>query len=190
MTEQAPDLMAALERSLEVTPSVRLVGMDLSLSATGIADVSGATVFKPKHTVPMIRLNEFDTWIREWIHIQKPSMVVIEGYAYGAKNQREALGELHGVIRLALHQATVPFALVAPTQLKKFATGIGNANKDTMIGEAARIGCPANDNNAVDAWWLYKMACEKYSMYDRITGLPKAQRDVVNKVEWPMRFAS
>lgn len=171
-------------------PNVRIVGMDLSLSATGLADCSGAIVFKPKSTVPMIRLNEFDTWIREWIRTQKPNMVVIENYAYGAKNQRETIGELHGVIRLALHQATVPFALVAPTQLKKFATGVGNAKKDDMIGEAARIGCPANDNNAVDAWWLYKMACEKFNLYDRIQGLPKSQRDVANKIEWPTRFAA
>lgn len=169
--------------------TVRIVGLDLSLTATGIADSSGAIVYKPKHKVPMIRLNEIDTYFREWIRTQKPQACVIENYAYGAKNAREVIGELHGVVRLALHQATVPFALVAPTQLKQFATGKGNANKDTMIATAARLGCPADDNNAVDAWWLHKMSCEFYKLEGRLD-LPKEQRDVAKKIEWPMRFAA
>lgn len=44
-----------------------------------------------------------------------------------------------------------------PATLKKFATGKGNANKDAMVATAARLGCPADDDNEVDGWWLYQL---------------------------------
>jgi Holliday junction resolvasome RuvABC endonuclease subunit len=168
---------------------IKIMGLDLSLGATGIAINDTATVFKPKSTIPMIRLAEFRKWIHWVLREERPSMAVIEGYAFGAKNSREVLGELHSVIKLALYDMTVPFALVPPTVLKKFATGVGNAGKDQMVYAAARAGCPASDNNAVDAWWLQKMCQTHFQLPGMIVGLPKNQSSLTNKVDWPMRFA-
>jgi Holliday junction resolvasome RuvABC endonuclease subunit len=172
-----------------VEKPIKILGLDLSLGATGIAINETAEVFKPKHTVPMIRLAEFREWIHWILGEERPSMAVIENYAFGAKNAREVLGELHSVIKLALYDMTVPFALVPPTVLKKFATGVGNASKDEMIFRAARAGCPTADNNAVDAWWLQKMAQTHFQLPGMIVGFPKSQSDLTNKIEWPMRFA-
>ncbi len=136
----------------------------------------------------MIRLAEFRTWINDFLESNQVNMAVIEGYAFGAKNAREVVAELHSVIKLALYDKSIPFALIAPTSLKKFATGNGAAHKDEMVYEAARLGCPASDNNAVDAWWLRQAALHKFDLPGKVS-LPKTQSVLVNKIEWPMRFA-
>lgn len=172
-----------------LSDEIRIVGLDLALGQTGIAALGNAGVFKPDSTVPMMRLAEFREWAIRLCVNTRPAMCVIEGYAFGAKNGREVTGELHGTVKLALYDHQVPFAIVQPTVLKKFATGVGNAGKDQMVYEAARLGCPASNNNAVDAWWLQQMAFHKFDLPGKVS-LPKAQSILVNKVEWPMRFAS
>lgn len=68
-------------------------------------------------------LNEFKTEEKE---------VFVEGYAYGAKYQRESLAELGGVIRRYLHLAKINFWIIPPTSLKMFVTGTGRASKNYM----------------------------------------------------------
>jgi len=58
--------------------------------------------------------------------------VFVEGYAYGAKYQRESLAELGGVIRRYLHLARLNFWIIPPTSLKLFVTGTGKATKNYM----------------------------------------------------------
>ncbi|MDP2647729.1 MAG: crossover junction endodeoxyribonuclease RuvC [Candidatus Yanofskybacteria bacterium] len=61
-----------------------------------------------------------------------PELIVIEGYSWGSKFQGPALGEVGGVIRLALFEAGFKIEVVAPSSLKKFVTGSGRADKPTM----------------------------------------------------------
>jgi len=56
----------------------------------------------------------------------------VEGYAYGAKYQRESLAELGGVIRRYLFLANLTFWIIPPTSLKLFVTGTGKASKNYM----------------------------------------------------------
>lgn len=58
--------------------------------------------------------------------------VFVEGYAYGAKYQREALAELGGVMRRYLYLSGLTFWVVPPTSLKLFVTGTGKATKNYM----------------------------------------------------------
>jgi len=58
--------------------------------------------------------------------------VFVEGYAYGAKYQRESLAELGGVMRRYLHLANLHFWIIPPTSLKLFVTGTGKASKNYM----------------------------------------------------------
>jgi Holliday junction resolvasome RuvABC endonuclease subunit len=137
------------------------MGLDLSLTATGIACAEHVDVLKPpKGCVGMARLD----WYRQEIlmHLfdtvtDTNTIVIIEGYSYNSRQGGEHLGELGGVIRYALWKWDLSYIEVAPAALKKFATGKGNCGKDQMIAAAARLGCPADDNNAVDAWWLRQM---------------------------------
>lgn len=58
--------------------------------------------------------------------------VFVEGYAYGAKFQRESLAELGGVIRRNLFLRKQAFWVVPPTSVKMYVTGSGRATKNYM----------------------------------------------------------
>jgi Holliday junction resolvasome RuvABC endonuclease subunit len=58
--------------------------------------------------------------------------IFIEGYAYGAKYQRESLAELGGVMRRYFYVNNLNFWVIPPTSVKTFVTGIGRASKNYM----------------------------------------------------------
>ena len=62
----------------------------------------------------------------------QPELIVIEGYSFGSQFNGPALGEVGGVIRLALFEAGFKIAVVQPASLKKFVTGSGRADKPTV----------------------------------------------------------
>lgn len=89
--------------------------------------------------------------------------VAIEGYAPGAKFNRELLGELGGVTRLAVHDALheicPPPLIVPPTSLKKFATGKGNVPKDNvMLAVFKKWGVEFKSNDLADAYTVARVA--------------------------------
>jgi len=88
-------------------------------------------------------------------------LAVIEGYAMGARNQREALGEWGGVLRLLLMKLDFKkIAVVAPNTLKKFVIGHakkGQSGKEVMLLQAyKRWGREFDDNDKCDAFCLAK----------------------------------
>lgn len=93
-------------------------------------------------------------------HIQKDDVVCIEGFAFGAKGQGVAFqyGLGHG-IRNALFRRHINFTLVTPAQLKKFATGKGNAKKDAMaVPIYKHWGFDHSSDNVRDAFVLAQIA--------------------------------
>lgn len=164
-------------------PTPRIVALDLSLTATGVACPTGVYVLKPpKNCTGVRRLAWFRSTLGE--ATANADLVVIEQYAFSRANAHShEIGELGGVIRLHLHVHRIPFVAVLPNVLKKFATGKGNAGKDDMVGAAARAGCPVNDNNAVDAWWLRQMALYAHGASD--VTLTAYRADTVDTVDWP-----
>lgn len=136
-----------------------IVGLDLSLTATGFANDEHANVYKSRKrgVERLADLRDFVTLMVSG-YPDEPVLVVLEGYSYASGHQAHQLGELGGVIRLALHEMRVAYVEVAPATLKKFATGKGNANKSAMGLAAARNGYDGpGDDNAIDAWWLRLM---------------------------------
>jgi len=139
---------------------IHVAGLDLSLTATGVATDEGAGVLRPPrdHDRGLARL----VWIRDAVLKVTvgpgADFVVLEGYSYGSQGAAiVSLGELGGVVRVALAEAGVRVVEVAPSLLKKFACGKGNAKKDEVFAAGVRAGCDESDNNAVDAWWLRQL---------------------------------
>jgi Holliday junction resolvasome RuvABC endonuclease subunit len=162
----------------------RIVGLDLSLSATGVAS-DAVAVYSSKLRGPARLAAMRDAILRV---CDKPdTVVVVEGYAMGTGRQAGsyAIGELGGVVRLALHEAGVPYVEVPPAALKKFATSKGNANKIAMATAAAKHGYDGpDDDNAIDAWWLRNLGA--YAEDLSIDAARTSYRDdVVAKVDWP-----
>lgn len=81
-------------------------------------------------------------------------LAVIEGYGY-ASQSLAPLVEVGTCYRLKLRQRGVPYVVVAPSALKKWATGKGNAKKDQVRLEVfKRFGFEHESNNVVDAYAL------------------------------------
>ena len=93
------------------------------------------------------------------------AIVALEGYAMGATGQVFNIAENTAILKHTLYKRGINVVIVPPTELKKHATGKGNADKDKM--EEAFIQktgvdikqilntkqlSPAND--MIDAFWL------------------------------------
>jgi Holliday junction resolvasome RuvABC endonuclease subunit len=171
--------------------SVRVVGLDLSLRATGFADAGVPIVLSSRlrglDRIAALR-DEVLALIDErdaYDPLAADNLVVVEDYAFsrGASHAHE-LGELGGVIKLALKEAGITTVLIGPSSLKKFAANAGNANKIAMATAASRAGYSGpDDDNAIDAWWLRQFGLYRLGVSD----LPStAYRDeACSKVAWP-----
>lgn len=161
-------------------PSV--VGLDLSLTATGYANDVGAGTLGAAGRKGCARL----ALLRDLaiLECRDADLVVLEGYAFAARNSHaHALGELGGVIRLALHERRVPFVDVPPASLKKYATGKGNANKGEMLAAAIRrLDYDGASDNEADALWLRAMGMDALGCPP--VKLPETHRAALAKVDW------
>jgi Holliday junction resolvasome RuvABC endonuclease subunit len=159
-----------------------VVGVDLSLARTGVC-AAGICDLIATTTTGMERLHRISHAVLE--AAAGADLVLLEGYAMGTARQSMsyATGELGGVVRYHLWTHQVGYVDVPPATLKKFATGKGNANKDAMIATAARAGCPADDNNAVDAWWLYQLGRAHLDQWD--VAHTAYRDDALGGVAWP-----
>jgi Holliday junction resolvasome RuvABC endonuclease subunit len=169
-------------------PPPRVVGLDLSITATGIARSDGTlTTVNTKTATSDQRLLVIERHVAEVIGVcheyPKPHLAVIEDlptHAHGAG----ITGMVHGVIRVVLMRSGIPYVLVPPATLKKYATGKGNATKpDMRMALYQRAGLDLRDDNQVDALWLRLMGLDALG-HPQID-LPKAQRDALAKVAWP-----
>uniref|UniRef100_UPI003D733563 crossover junction endodeoxyribonuclease RuvC n=1 Tax=Streptomyces sp. NRRL F-5630 TaxID=1463864 RepID=UPI003D733563 len=118
----------------------------------------------------------------------RPHLAVVEDLP--TKMQATAvkgIGGVHGVVKAALLDAGVPYALVSPATLKKYATDYGNADKARMA-DAAYLAAGAEfaddkGGDQCDAWWL--RAAGHDAAGASLFTMPSAQRDRLSVVEWP-----
>lgn len=166
---------------LDGRPSV--LGLDLSLSASGVASDAGMRTISPRSR-GLQRLYEISTAVLDLCIELGVDLVVVEGYSYGSANTAHQLGELGGVVRLTLWIHKVPFAVVQPSSLKKYAANHGGAKKEAMLAAAIRLlGYAGSDHNQADAMWLRAAALDHYGF--PIVKLPAEQRAALGKVAWP-----
>lgn len=116
---------------------MKILGIDPSLTSTGLALVEGGKVLDTKRVKSKLAGHRRVDYILSAIEDQLTSgsvMVGIEGPAMGAKGSAVVqIFGLWGVITHTLHTWAVPYYVVPPSNLKKYATGKGNADKDTVL---------------------------------------------------------
>jgi len=162
---------------------IRIMGLDLSITATGVClpDASTYTI-TGKAAAKDTRLTVIRDRISQDIAGHGVDAVVIEDlptHAHGAG----ITGMVHGTVRTLLMDMGIPYVVITPATLKKFATGKGNANKAAMILAAyKRGGIEFADDNRCDAWWLYQAGRDYYG-HPAFT-LPAAQRRSLDAADW------
>ncbi len=148
----------------------RIVGIDPGCEYIGVAGFPNAGAVSA--TTIRIRTSDRGRRCSDIFHQIRPfvagaDLVVLEGYAWSkAASNRKALSrmaEARGPILHAIYEADAAMMEIAPTSLKKFATGKGNASKDDMIEAAADDWMHGLNEHEADAYWLREMA---HAWYD------------------------
>lgn len=162
----------------------RICSFDLSLTSTGVCNDGALSLLEPPKTFSrgIDRLR----WIRAQVlhRVAGADLCVLESYAFGRIQQAHHLGELGGVVRVALADADIRFVDIAPSSLKMFATGKGNASKDEVLASVIRrYAYAGHSKDEADSLVLWHMAQAHYGT----TGAPlnEAQRKALAKIEWP-----
>lgn len=140
---------------------MRVLGLDLSLSATGYVLLDDDRVLWHGTVSPQTRdaqrLAQFEDWLVAALGNMGPiDYAGIEGYSYGSPQGRThayAIGELGGVVKLALWQAGITTFLVPPASWKKQLLGNGRLAKDQVRLECyKRYGVEFAAQDTLDAW--------------------------------------
>lgn len=145
---------------------MRILGLDLSLTSTGYVVLDddqvvwhGSVGSTTLHDVD--RLEYFDRWIRETLApakmvLGRDDFVAIEGYSYGspqAHTRAFGIGELGGVMKLAIHQAGIPMHIIAANTWKKVLCGKGGLAKDLVRVELfKRYQVEFASQDTLEAW--------------------------------------
>lgn len=143
---------------------MKIVAIDPSLTSLGFAHTTESGVVKvgtvqPKKMKGARRLAFLRDEVEAVLETVQPELVPFEGYAMGRFAGRAFdLGELGGVLKLALFERKIPILLVPPSCLKLFATGKGNADKDqVMVAMAKHRGRLFASDDEADAYALLQM---------------------------------
>jgi crossover junction endodeoxyribonuclease RuvC len=145
---------------------VRLLALDLSLTSTGWATRTEhhqhefGTWVPPKNKKSgMSRLHWIRRQVENAIIAVEPEFAIIEDLAFNAHDRNHERAGLAYLVRHKLWLSNIPYVLVAPTTLKKFATGKGSGDKSLIQKEVyKRWNIDTSNDNEADAVVLLQMA--------------------------------
>lgn len=147
--------------------TLRAIGIDVSLTATGLALPDGTCrTLRPLAGANdrARRLHQIVGLLRHELHARPVDVAVVEGYFVNRRFVTAAirLAELGGPVRMLLFELGIPFVEITPAALKLYAAGDGGSDKTGMINAACALGATVANDNEADAWWLRLAALQKY----------------------------
>lgn len=161
---------------------MKIVGIDASLTSTGIAvfeDGDIKTLAIQSGLTGPERLIEIRNKVQDVV--TGADMVLIEDYAFSRGDKAHQIGELGGVLRVMFCEMDLRVIKVAPSAVKKFATGKGNAKKELMIKEVYKrwkFECDTNDE--ADAYTILQIGL---AYTNRVNGLTAFQKEVIDALK-------
>ena len=173
----------------------RIVGIDLSLTSTGVAVITDRYIHTDRITSTghkddslserRQRLHDLALAIRN--HVLTTDLVVIEQPAYSRKtgHMHDRSGLWWLVVDRLEHYAT-EIVEVPPTARSKYATGKGNAAKDHVLAAVIRRypEVEVTGNDEADALVLAAMGARALGHPIEVS-LPQTHLDAMAKVAWP-----
>lgn len=94
-------------------------------------------------------------WYRDRISllvkIFRPELIVAEMPVIAHVGATIHHAKLVGLIELVCQESSIQFKQVAPTEIKKKFTGVGNADKQKMLSASRLIGYDGDNHNVADA---------------------------------------
>ncbi|SIL99978.1 gp6 protein [Mycobacteroides abscessus subsp. abscessus] len=166
---------------------MQIVGLDLSLTGSGIAAIDpdscalATAVHKSDPPVDstlgghVARHRALVDGIVHQVLACDPALVVVEGLQFSVKAKDSSLtrrGFLWWAVIEGLCAAGVPVLEVSPTQIKKFATGSGNASKSEVVAAYAVAWPNATHTKGVEDRADASFAAALGAAWLGVTGLP------------------
>ncbi len=109
------------------------------------------------------RLIRLRSKLREIIDMEKIDVIVFERPAGFHKNPIIVQSELQSVVKVVCEDQGIEYRGFSATEIKKFATGGGRADKLEMVKLAKeKYGMQSDDNNEADALHLMHLALSFY----------------------------
>jgi len=160
---------------------VRVAALDISLNSSGFCDETGPRLIKST-TTGVARLVEMRDEIISACWPPLSVLVGLEGYAFGKGQGAHQLGELGGVVRVALHEMGFDWIEVPPVLVKQMACGTGAASKNAVLTAACRrLGYQGESNDEADAMWLYALV--KKALGEDVVTVPATHAKAAKQVE-------
>ncbi|MFJ3834495.1 hypothetical protein ACIPY6_03140 [Streptomyces sp. NPDC090054] len=168
------------------TSTALVVGLDLSLTSTGIAGNGWTANVRPK-TRGDARLRTLQIAVADYI--KAADLVVMEGPSYGhaALAGHEELAGLRILVRQYCYRHHIPYAIMPPSCLKVYATGNGRASKDGVRSAITdRYGYLTEGTARYDEADAYAAMAAGYDWLGQpLRALPESHRRALAGVKWP-----
>lgn len=186
----------------------KVIGLDLSIACTGVAGrgwvvtIPTKAYTKKKGRDPLqeernridnhhARVEHVVSTLREYIY--GADLVVMEGLSFDSYDTDRQNAGLAWIVRHRLHALDIPYALVPPSNLKRYAIGKGGG-KDAngiKIDKSHVIAAVASwfpglteDNNAADAMVLAAMGCDQIG--EPMPEVTPGKRAALAGCHWPL----
>lgn len=104
-----------------------------------------------------MRVVRFKSKVKELILLENINLVAYERPAGMHKSSIMVASEMVGVLKDLCIEMNVELSCYSASEIKKFATGKGNASKELMIADAIKKGFNPKDDNEADAIHLYNL---------------------------------
>ena len=142
--------------------AVKILSLDIA-SVTGWAmseTLYGTWNFKTRKDESMgMKLLRFRAKLNEVKQLMDFNLIVYERAAGIFKNAIIHEAKMIGLVEEWCESNKIAYRSYSATEIKKFATNKGTANKSLMIKAAQeKLGYEGNDDNEADALWMLKIA--------------------------------
>jgi len=138
---------------------MKILALDIATKTgwkTGTA--SGVWDLKPNRGESEgMRVVRFKAKVKEMIELEGIDIIAYERPAGMHKGSIMVASEMVGVLKDLCIEKGVQLACYSANEIKKFATGKGNAKKEAMMSAAKSLGFNPQDDNEADAIHLYRL---------------------------------
>ncbi len=169
------------------TATPLVVGLDLSLTCTGVAGAGWTDYIRPNKLTGHPRLAYLLDAVVSFI--KAADLVVIEGPSFGAgvKHRHEDLAGLRVMVRHACWRRQIPYAIVPPSCRALYAAGKGNASKgEVRTSIAERYGIDLDGVGRYDmADAMALCAMGHHWLGHPLADVPDRNAEALNTSQWP-----
>jgi crossover junction endodeoxyribonuclease RuvC len=173
---------------------VKITGLDLSYTRTGVAQVylpphpgAGQAIAYLVAPSPKLTGHARLEWLLQEIksHAIKSTWILIEGPAWDRHQGAFDYGGLWWHVTHWLWLQGIPYQVITPNQVKIYATGNGSAKKDVVLAATVRryLQVEVEGNDEADALNLAALGAH-YLGAPLIQNMPKTHARVLDMIKW------